>query len=89
MDCSTSDFPVLHYLLEFAHTHTHWVGDAIQHQHGCNIYFYIFHFFQIKFVLSVQKIFIEHLQVELSAMMRELQDELRAGVLTDWVKEHL
>ena len=45
--------------------------------------------FQIKFVLSVQKILIEYLQVELSAMMRELQDELRAGVPTDWVKEHL
>ena len=89
MDCSTSGLPVLHYLLEFAHTHTHWVGDAIQHQHGCNTCFYIFLLFQIKFVLSVQKILIEYLQVELSAMMWELQDELRAGVPTDWVKEHL
>ena len=30
MDCSTSGFPVLHYLLELAQTHVHWVGDAIQ-----------------------------------------------------------
>ena len=30
MDCSTPDFPVLHYLPEFAQTHAHWVGDAIQ-----------------------------------------------------------
>ena len=30
MDCSTPDFPVLHYLLEFAQTHVHWVNDAIQ-----------------------------------------------------------
>ena len=30
MDCSTSGFPVLHYLPEFAQTHVHWVGDAIQ-----------------------------------------------------------
>ena len=30
MDCSTPDFPVLHYRLEFAQTHVHWVGDAIQ-----------------------------------------------------------
>ena len=30
MDCSTPGFPVLHYLLEFAQTHVHWVGDAIQ-----------------------------------------------------------
>ena len=30
MNCSTSGFPVLHYLLEFIQTHDHWVGDAIQ-----------------------------------------------------------
>ena len=30
MDCSTPGFPVLHYLLEFAQNHVHWVGDAIQ-----------------------------------------------------------
>ena len=29
MDCSTPGFPVLHYLLEFAQTHVHWVDDAI------------------------------------------------------------
>jgi len=33
MDCSTSDSPVLHYLLEFAQTHVHWVNDAIQPSH--------------------------------------------------------
>ena len=30
MDCSMPGFPVLHHLLEFAQTHVHWVGDAIQ-----------------------------------------------------------
>ena len=30
MDCCRTDFPVLHYLLEFAQTHVHWVNDAIQ-----------------------------------------------------------
>ena len=30
IDCSTPGFPVLHYLPEFAETHVHWVGDAIQ-----------------------------------------------------------
>ena len=30
MDCSLPDFPVLHHLLEFARTHVHWVGCAIQ-----------------------------------------------------------
>ena len=30
MDYSTPGFPVLHYFPEFAQTHVHWVGDAIQ-----------------------------------------------------------
>ena len=30
MDYSTSGFPVLHYLPDFAETHVHGVGDAIQ-----------------------------------------------------------
>ena len=33
MDCSTPGFPVLYYLGEFAQTHVHWVGDAIQLSH--------------------------------------------------------
>ena len=32
MDCSTSGFPVLYYLLEFAQIHVHW-NDAIQSSH--------------------------------------------------------
>ena len=30
MDCSTPGFPVIHYLLEFAQTHVHWISDANQ-----------------------------------------------------------
>ena len=33
MDCSTSGFPVLHYLLAFAQIHVRWVSDAIQSSH--------------------------------------------------------
>ena len=33
MDCSTPDFLVLLYSLEFAQTHVHWVSDAIQPLH--------------------------------------------------------
>ena len=33
MDCSTPGFPDLHHLPEFAQTHVHWVGDAIQPSH--------------------------------------------------------
>ena len=32
MDCSPSDFPVHHQLMEFTQTHVHWVSDAIQPQ---------------------------------------------------------
>ena len=34
VDCSTSGFPVLHYLQELAQTHVHKVGDAIQPSHS-------------------------------------------------------
>ena len=33
MDCSTPDFPVLHYLLELAQSHVHWVDGAINRSH--------------------------------------------------------
>ena len=33
VDCSTPGFPVLHHLPEFAQTHVHRVGDAIQPAH--------------------------------------------------------
>ena len=33
MDCSTPGFHVLHYLLELAQTHVHWISDAIQPAH--------------------------------------------------------
>ena len=32
-DCSTSDFLVLRYFLEFPETHAHWVHDTIQPSH--------------------------------------------------------
>ena len=34
VDCSTPDFPLLHYLPEFAQTHVHRVSDAIQPFHS-------------------------------------------------------
>ena len=33
MECSVPGFPVLHYLLEFAQTHAHWVSDVTQSSH--------------------------------------------------------
>ena len=33
MDYSMTGFPILHYLPEFAQTHSHWVSDAIQPSH--------------------------------------------------------
>ena len=34
VNCSMLGFPVLHYLLEFARNHVHWVSDAIQTAHS-------------------------------------------------------
>ena len=34
MGWNMTGFPVLHHLLEFAQTHVHWVGDAIQPFHS-------------------------------------------------------
>ena len=36
MDYSTPGFPVLHHVPQFAQTHVHWVGDAIQPFHHCH-----------------------------------------------------
>ena len=33
MDCSTPDYPVLHYLPQCTQIHVHWVGDDIQQSH--------------------------------------------------------
>ena len=33
MDCSTPGFPVLHYVLEFAPRHAHWVGEVMPFNH--------------------------------------------------------
>ena len=36
-DCSMPGCPVLHYLLEFAQTHVHWVSDAMQPSHPLSL----------------------------------------------------
>ena len=37
MDCSTPDFPVLHYLTEFSQSHVHGVSDNIQPSHSLSL----------------------------------------------------
>ena len=37
VDCSLPGSSVLHYLLEFAQIHVHWVGNAIEPSHSCTI----------------------------------------------------
>ena len=37
MDYSMPDFPVLHYLPEFAQTDVHWISDAIQPSHPLSL----------------------------------------------------
>ena len=38
MDCSMPGFPVLYHPTDFAQTHVHWVGDAIQLSHSLSPY---------------------------------------------------
>ena len=38
VDCRVPGFPVLHYLLEYAQTHVHWVCDAIQPSHPLSLF---------------------------------------------------
>ena len=40
MDCSTPGFPVPHYLLEFVHTHIHWVMLPSSHLILCTLFCY-------------------------------------------------
>ena len=42
MDCSMPGLPVHHQLLELAHTHVHWVSDAIQPSHPQSILLSLF-----------------------------------------------
>ena len=57
MDCSTPDFPVFHWLLEFAQIHVRSVGDAI-HELPLTLYTYSFH----ELLLSVYsfRVFFSH-----------------------------
>ena len=41
IDCSMPDFPVLHYLPEFAQTLVHWVSEAIQSFHPFRPHFFM------------------------------------------------
>ena len=45
MNCSTSGFSVLHYLLEFAQIHVHWVGNAFQPSHSATFFTFCFQSF--------------------------------------------
>ena len=58
MDCSTPGFSVLHYFLEFAQTHVHWVGNAIQPSHPVTPFSFHFQSFPASGSLSVSWLFI-------------------------------
>ena len=69
MDCSTPGFPVLHYLLEYAQTHVHWVNDAIHpahpllsSSHALNLSKYQGHFQWVSSLHQVTKELELHLQ---------------------------
>ena len=57
MNYSTPEIPVLHYLLELAQTHVHWVSDAIQPSHPVTVFFSCPQFFLLSGSFSVNQLF--------------------------------
>ena len=57
MGCSMPGLPVLHGLSEFAQTHVHWVGDAIQPSHHLSSSSPAFNFPQHQGLFSVSQFF--------------------------------
>ena len=57
VDCSTTGFPVPHYLPEFVQTHVHWVDDA-NHLILCHPFFLLPSIFPSIGVFSMSRIFI-------------------------------
>ena len=55
MNCSTPDFPVLHYLPEFPHIHVHWVSDTNQPTIASSVTHRIFLNIIVRSVLSKEK----------------------------------
>ena len=86
MDCSTPGFPVLHYLLELAQTHVHWVSDTIQPFHpllspspACNLSQHHCLFQWVGSLHKVAKI------LELEHQHQSFQWIFRVDFLQDWL----
>ena len=85
MDCSISDFPVLHYLAEFAQTHVHWFGDAIQPSHSLSPL--LPSILPSIRILPMSQLFTsggQSIGVSASVLPMNIQDWLPLG-LTDWI----
>ena len=56
MDCSMPGFPVLYQLPDFAQTHVHWVGDAVEPTHPLSfrVCWAIKHCFDFSLFIDVQ-----------------------------------
>ena len=90
-DCSTPGFSVLHSLLEFAQTHVHWVGDAIQPSHplsfpsppALNLSQHQGLFQWVSSLHQVAKV------LELQLQHQSFQRILRVDFFQDWLAKYL
>ena len=83
-DTSMSGFSVLHYLLESAQTHVHWVGDAIQPSHALVIPFSYLQSFPASgsFLMSQFSSGGQSIGASASVLPMNIQDWLPLGL--DW-----
>ena len=83
MDSSTPGFPVLYYLLNFAQTHVHWVGDTIQPSHPLSAPSPVFNLAQhqglFQWVYSLQQV-----SASTSVLPMNIQDRFPLG-WTCWI----
>ena len=75
MDCSTPDFPVLHYLSKFAQTHVHWVNGAIHKE------------IQRKFFITA--LLVVATTLEITGRLRKRKHEINPSIHILWIISHL
>ena len=85
-DCSTAGFHVLHYLPEFAQTHVHWVGDAIQPSHPLSPSFSCPQSFPASGSFPMTQLFTsggQSIGVSTSVLLMNIQDHLISSSVPD------
>ena len=87
MNCIMPGFPVLHYLLEFAQIHVHWVADAIKASHALPSSFpFAFNLYQHQGLFQwVDSLYQVAKILELQLQHQSFQWKFRIDFLWDWL----